>query len=697
MKAIRITTQGFGAIDLSTDLAGADLFEGPNGAGKSTRLQALCWCLAGIVHLQGRTMRKASDIFHALCPGSGPGREMRVRVDFDDGSHAERVASIDRRNKVACPEPPGGERFAGLHLLLSAGELLGLSDAKRRKKLFQLSAAVLLPEQAGALVDAWAAKHLETDLRESAAWKEARGKLGAEPGEGVDGWLELVLHELDEQRRDAAAAETEAQGTVQRLTDELHEAREAAGHVDPVRLEQDRQDARDAVEQLAGDLARAEERERQAAPTVDRLAAVDRRMLELGRRPQVDLGALEAEMAELQAREYEPGPDLDKLRAESDAADERLRLADEAHRALEQEVSALEGQQEGLQGYLDRLSEGGCPFGGDCPAQAGKCEELGKWISGIDEQFDALQGRLDAADAEVDAAQSAALTAGELLQAAEARLDREERQRSADQVRVRELAVAIRAELAARDEESRLTAEQETLTEQHALHEAEEPAEAITRRLGDARGHLAMLEEGQRAMGRLELLEVEVASAAAARDEADARHAELKDLLVALGPKGLQGHILREPRVLAPFTEALQAVLDEARPGCRAAIQWLSPTGSEVCRIGWEDTADRFVAAESLSGGQRGSFDAALIRALARVLRELPFRPVLLDDLEHIDADARAAMLAELLRAQEAGELDNIIGGWCTAALRRVDSYEAHWLGDPRVLVEDETSDGRAA
>ena len=95
--------------------------------------------------------------------------------------------------------------------------------------------------------------------------------------------------------------------------------------------------------------------------------------------------------------------------------------------------------------------------------------------------------------------------------------------------------------------------------------------------------------------------------------KADANVEALKQLIVALGPKGLQGEMIKE--MIQPFSKIVNDLLHAIDPEKELTFRFQDVRGNEIFEMGWK-RGEHFIPFEALSTGERVLFSAALMTAL---------------------------------------------------------------------------------
>src|SRR5581483_10036494 len=556
------------------------LLVGPNGAGKTAVLQAFMVGILGYEPRLGRTPASVAQL--------ASGREMSVELETEGKFVVHRTFKMNQGmvSTSVWVSPYQGERnLADAHrrILEEVGDFavafdlnafLSLSDAKKRTFLFGLS-----PVNLGK----WDKARLKGQLIHTArapvssltlhAWIDKAFSVWSE-GLDLQSNLERMLAYLKKEYSLWSLKQKEGIAAARRMIASrnqevalIHESGATRKKIEEIREEIIRireEIARDEIrrksaEGRAGEMARIRG---QLAQWKDRPASVDsiREQLARWRGEAVDPASLQSEAGRLER-------DASRLLAEIDGAEKKR---SELTLALEAEGRAL-----ARAGQL----RGKCPVidGVDCPV------DFTQPVARRQEQLSLQKGALAGLERQ-QKIKSAEYRAGqEKLARIRATLERqtEEEQKRGAQIAVWEKML---------EEQERGTAEREEerkrLEAALARLEAEEAEdggyadpddlllqkEGLERQLEEAQQLLAD-QEAQRSLWiAYQQNQVEVKKAGASAEA-------LKKLIAALGPKGLQGEVLKE--MIRPFSKIVNDLLHSIDPEKELAFRFQDVRGNE--------------------------------------------------------------------------------------------------------------------
>lgn len=190
--------------------------------------------------------------------------------------------------------------------------------------------------------------------------------------------------------------------------------------------------------------------------------------------------------------------------------------------------------------------------------------------------------------------------------------------------------------------------------------------EGLERQLEEKKGLLAE-QEGHRSLWiAYQQNQVEI-------KKAEANVEALKKILSALGPKGLQGEIMKE--IVRPFSKIVNDLLHSIDPQKELAFRFQDGRGNEIFEMGWKK-GEQFIPFEALSTGERVLFSAAFMTGLI-IFREPRCRMLLVDNLESVDLFHRRRFMEALCRFVDEGHLDHVIA----AGVEGIPPEEAARLG----------------
>lgn len=618
----------------SADLAPVALVTGPNGSGKSTFLLAISAGLWGLAQSPTDPQR----------PYIGPERSGLVELTFDTGT-IRRDLSQGSQAKDAQRATLEAERIAGAHLVRwDLADFATISDTNREKLLRGICGSQ----------SAYSPTLPDSTLREA--------MLRANPRENQDAgvWLERALKWASERFTEYNAAQKTA-------TEGAKSAGQAAEQQAPPGT---LSGAKEELERLRKEVADLKAKRQTAAREAAHVQAVEQRRQTAAER----YSQVEAERDALALQLQQPAPDLRALKAALDAAEAayqdavlRNRAAEKAasqgdapHKVLakiEAAKASLEGQIAALEGQLDTR----CTH-----CQAPDPLGIGAKIAVLRLQ---LQGtELDLEDAQEAAAfaDNAAKRRMEAYQAAsDAQFKASDAHRDAAAIITQR--GHIEARRAALDAElERLAVEiRDAITTAPNIFDSEALLEGLEEQLKAAvtahDAHIRCAERGKMFQEALKK-----------REEAEANFAAVKQLQADL--QALQADVAA--RAWGPLQTAANELLLAMGSPLRAAFRSAADFGATDAR-----RDGGYASFWALSDAERATVGAALALAMVR-LSGAPWKGLVVDGLEKMDADALNGFLCGVVEAQKQGWIDNFVGALVAdAELEDMDGIQQHWMG----------------
>lgn len=221
-----------------------------------------------------------------------------------------------------------------------------------------------------------------------------------------------------------------------------------------------------------------------------------------------------------------------------------------------------------------------------------------------------------------------------------------------------------------------------------ALREEARTAASALSRQGQARALVDKLEDEAKkvatvgaALDRSDLpkLEAERDALLLAADRAKRRAAEQAELQEATELVVFQKQVLRQlEEAERHVVDRVRALLEDPvseRYGRRVEISIQVERQRVTCRLKVDG-----VDARTLSAGERWRLIADMLVVLAS-RSGAAWRPIVLDGIEAVSADARPGLMARLLAAQRAGEVDQVIVAGCPDTWTEIEGVDRIWLG----------------
>ncbi|MDU2064381.1 MAG: hypothetical protein E6713_06015 [Sporomusaceae bacterium] len=685
-KVQAIELRNFKGQSLSQPLTGKDLFIGRNGSGKTSRIQALGLSMLGYVPKNGKT---ASETFKLAT-----GDEIFVGLKTDTFSFGRSFERKEKTNRttgdksVSVTEsitlsPGRGEKndtskksriadeIGDFPVMLDVNEFLGLSDAKRRDFIYSLS-PIKSPVWNKDRVSQYLEKMLTVELKTNnfehyQAMNEMIGKAMDQYPEGysVQDGLQSMLDWAETERKYWESKNKDAKGAVRQFSDLKNQMAET---------ERNLKAAREEMDQLQKDLI---DREKQISTDIEKKKAIDakiKRISELEEllrverlKPITDLVAMDREISELQAKVQEV-PDVEaeasEILKEVNVTRSQMDQVKLENSKIITEIQSLENTLKSITAAIEQTKgiDGICVIHHmiRCPKDfSGVGDQVKAWKeSQVDPKLNTLKGALEASQRQLKTIQENEKILTEkhaaLLKKAQAAISHNNT--------INKSVTAIQkkkqdgmAESAER--KSRMQSYQEEIDRlQKQPHEFIAPIDVLQ---VQTVGMKTRIEELKKDISEKE--KAKQAVALVQQSMIDNRMAEynaiaIKSILEKLGPKGVQGEIVKE--VLEPIRESIAANLKICGFDYEPFFQTQSDTGKEIFQFGWQNEKGHQVNFDALSTGQQTIFLAAMMVTI--IERAQPkTRILVMDDLNHLDRQNFQLFINGVDRLSD--KLDNII------------------------------------
>ena len=655
------------------------LLVGPNGAGKSAVLQAV---MVGILGYEPRLGRTPASVVQLAS-----GREMSVEIETDAKFIFHRTFKMSRgavSTSVWVSPHQGEKNLADAHRRIAEevgdfavsfdlNAFLSLSDAKKRAFLFGLS-----PTRG----NGWDKAHLKSRLIQAVrapvssltlhAWIDKAFALWSE-GHDLQSNFDRMLIYLKKEFSLWALRKKEGVLAARRM---LH-ARNQEPFVPSEATRTTQREMEEVMERIIRireELAKDEARRESAEARGREIETIRTRLAEW-QEASASVEQIQKQLFELRGRSFDRAPLEEESGQIERAAAALLSEIDQEERRLGEQKIDLEMERKGL----DRAESirGICPVveGIDCPID---------FTPVIAEGRERLSER-EMSIIEIEGLQSARWRRYREFQESLGRL--QARARSLEE-EARETALQIGAWEEMLRRSDRPEEDRAGLQERLVQLEAQEAAdggyadpddlmlqkEGLERHLEELKRRLADQEERRSLWIAYQQNQVEV-------KKADANVEALKQLIAALGPKGLQGEMMKER--MAPFSKIVNDLLRAIDPEKELLFRFQDPRGNEIFEMGWK-RGERFIPFEALSTGERVLFSAALMTALI-LFREPRCRLLLVDHLESVDLHHRRRFIEALCTFVNEGHLDHFIA----AGVEGIPPGEAARLGVKVIQMAD--------
>ncbi len=672
-----IIMHGIKGANTEQSLTGRDIITGHNGAGKTTRVQALGISLLGYAPGNGKvpaeTFKLASE------------KTMTVGLKTDEFEFTRTFSKKDKTvSQTISLMPPNGEKTAAakekriaselgnIPVMLDFSEFIGLSDTKRREFIYSLATDgeaqdideikalvrehIKFPETA----DPQQMEIIESDIDECAA--------AYTTAESVQDGLQAMSDYAKEQLTFWKKERDKAVSTAQKMSEYKNSLSETDRNLEANRAKL--AEYQTELQTIAGQLAAAEEKGREAERKIERIAALKAEITALNEEEnQNDPAELRTliEQYKSDIKEIDNGSPIKVKQAElktMHGEQERLTQKQNESREHYYEIKSKKDANIAILEKLQSTSSGVCAI--DCRIKCDKdfSEFVNNLNSEIAEQQTKMEEAIQAGKAIKDKADETAERIAQLESGIE-RLQNEEIEARKENADIQAIIAELTADLAAAEnfETDRAARIATMQAELNALGEAAEtppdaPDEAsgiITRR-DELKGIVddlnAKINEQTKARDALAAMKNSMTDGTEAGYQVDA----WKSIAEAVGVKGLQGKLVKD--TLLPLTEDVQRMLDKM--GIAKTFRFITTDekGKEIFQFGWETEKGNFRNFDALSTGEQMLLLIALMTTIIERLNP-PLKALVIDNSENLDRENLKRVLNGLTIAGES--FDNII------------------------------------
>lgn len=669
------------------ELTGLDLFVGRNGVGKTTRLQALGIAMLGYVPGQGKT---AADTFKLSTNGS-----MTAGLKTDNFYFTRtftRKETNDRKSgipKVTVSEsitvsPGMGEKtetekkarimteIGHFPVMMDFGEFLSLSDAKRRDFIYSLrhddSEDWTRDKVQEYLVERLLTAELqENNIEQYQVMAELIDQVMNEfpVNFGVQDGLRSMIDWVTAQRSYWDGKKKDALGAVRQISEKKNELAETDRNIREHKQELDglHQQLIDIEKQITASQEKKRNNDRRVARVNELKSLIT--ALE-GSPANDDMSDLDRQINQLQSQIEEPPNTndqmsaldikIDHLRNDREVLEDKVRGVKDQISSIKTTISSLEqaltstGELSGRCIIHQMIS---CPknFSGFSSWVTSKKEEAGKAIASLQVQLNELRQQVDDINKRIRDSQ---FEQSSVMQKAQAVIDKN---RSL-QNKINSIEREINDRIAAgqrridllnlyRDELNRLR--NEPTEEIKPTDELESHAATIRTRIDELKKSITDKEKAKQTILLLKQSMVE-------NRRAEYSSVCLKSIAEALGPKGIQGELVKE--MLDPILGDIQGNLKLMGFHHAPFFETESENGKEIFQFGWINEKGHRVNFDALSTGQQTVFLAAMMMVILDRARP-KLKILAMDNLNHLDRHNFQLMINGLSKLK--GKLDNII------------------------------------
>lgn len=695
------------------DLTGMDIFVGRNGDGKTTRLQALGLAILGYVPGNKRT---STDTFKLAT-----GDAMSVGLKTDKFQLTRAFNKVEKRNSrdgsasVTIKEnilvsPGAAERtdteknlriqseIGHFPVMMDFGEFLSLSDTKRRDFIYSLGGIDSSTWTRDRIYDYLAEKLLTAELQANNAEQydymlDIINKAIAEfPADyGVQEGLQAMLSWIDTEKKLWDRKQKDAQGAVRQISDMKNDMAETDRNIATMKLELETlQNRLIGVEKS---ISADEEKKKAAEKRTARMIELQKAVLELETKPgKVDTSVIDRQIREHQLQLAEP-PAID---AELQQFKTRQTEIRQRRKGLADEQQKVANQIATVQATVTALEEA-LKITGDI---SGRCVINPKLIK-CDKDFSGFSEYVDRKKNEAATSVAELMEQEETLKRSIAKLDAEETDitnqqsgllKQVQEVNARNTSINKTINTLS-EQRNNLLAEVTDRENKIKLYREEldrilnEPVEANTfvvsldTQVVDIRNQIGVnkkiIEEKEKAKQTILLMQQSMME----NRKAEYQSSCLKLIAEALGPKGVQGEIVKE--CLEPIRQNIQSNLALMGFAQEPFFQTESDTGKEIFQFGWINEKGHYVNFDALSAGQQTVFLAAMMVTI--IDRAQPkLRLLAMDNLNHLDRRNFQLLIDGLTKVRD--KLDNIILAGAIEFEFAADSWQVWNLSQQAVL-----------
>lgn len=703
-------------------LTGKDIIIGPNGSGKTTRIQALGIAIQGYCPGQGK---QASETAKLSTDG-----DMTVGLSLDEFTFTRRFSRKEKREKDGSVtpsvtesvfvSPSQGEKndtqkkarisaeVGNFTVMLDFTEFLQLSDAKRRDFFYSLSPFS---------IDAWDRSRVEKYIHDrlltmelevndpdqyaimneliGSAMKEYPEKYDVQAGiQSMLDWAKLKQSHWNSEKKNA-------EGAVRKLSDLKNQLNETDRNIlaNKEQLETYRQDLITVEKQISSDeqkikavqdrLTRLEDLKQLIAKEKENLqlvpendSAFDSQIVSLEGKIQINI--FTDDINKLTAERNEITKELSENTEKRNEIVKTMTKVEGEIAAFEATIQSINGMVKDNQGEQIRI----CVLSPNvsCP------KDFSPYLMHVDSKSEIKRNELDGLKSEYADFDSIILKLGENIAA----INEEINGFTKKTVEATKHNEDIRRQIQTLEKQKTDLQIQRTKIQNAIDLYQGEYDRLINEKVDPAAPIDALKARSEGLRSQISQLQLEISDQEKSRNtlanlkssmidskEAAYYHDCSKYLADALGPKGLQGELVKE--ILYPIQESIQHNLAGMGIGYEFYFQMESETGKEIFQFGWINDRGRKVDFDALSTGQQLLLLIAMMVTLLDRANP-PLKVLAVDNIENLDRENFARVINGL--DQMAPKLDNIIlagvidapqavDGWCVTQLQGPDKGEA--------------------
>lgn len=666
-------------------LTGKDIFIGRNGVGKTTRIQSLGLSMLGYVPGNGKTAQETFKWATGMEMTSG-----LVLENFQFARVFEKQEKYDKKTgktNITISEnvvvmPGQGEtnntqkkmrieqEIGSFPVMLDFNNFLELSDAKRRDFIYSLSPIasnawnrerirqhllkLLNPELKENNLDHY--QIMESTIDEVMDKYPVNYEVSAGLQAMID-WVTVQLSAWNSKQKDS-------QGAVRQIADLKNEQEETDRNI--AEQKKELEDLQKQLLTLSAQVAKDKERKKIIEQRLTRIGELKALIMTPAPSTPIDIQAIKNQIAELEDKLLQPMDievELKPLKESEMVARQKYEMLQNEDAQLQQKVVAVNEQIKTLKEAFQKAGQ----LGGRCILH--HAIECTKDFSGAGEYLSTWEKKAVSYLKEYNEKRS---EKQQIIQGVKS--DIEAAQKNQEEV-IRKAQGITQSNALLQSQISGLQkqcVDVETANERHA-NQIGLYREELTRLMNqptEAIGDIVMMEKQIQGLKlRIEDLSTSIKVKEKAQQtilllnqsmlenkKAELKAASLKSISEKLGPKGVQGELVKE--VLEPIKLDIQSNLLLMGFDFEPFFQTESETGKEIFQFGWINEKGHMVNFDAMSAGQQVVFLAAMMMTI--IDRAQPkLRILVMDNLNHLDRQNFQLLIAGLSKITH--KLDNTI------------------------------------
>lgn len=646
-------------------LTGKDIFVGNNGAGKTTRVQSLGLAMLGYVPGQGKTPAETFKL--------ATGDEMVVGLKTDAFQFQRKFRKDEKLNKntgerkVSIKEtlavsPGKGERtetqkkeriaaeIGSFPVALDFNEFLSLSGAKRRDFIYSLS-----PISS----DTWSKERVREFLRDKLLNEELQmnnpeqfsimNELidqvleqfpeGFGIHEGLQSMLDWTSNELSFWTR----KQKDALGAVRQMADMKNKMSETDRNIAEEKKELEEQQTK--LIEVEKKVSADEQRKKNIDRRITRIDELKTLITNIEAEPiETDTAELDKKIAKLQSETPLPldiQQDVTLFNQGIKQAKDDLAEVQKESSNIQEQIMTIRSTIKSLEDSLGKVNE----LGGSCIIN--KMIACPKDFAGFDQYIDKHKEKATAVLNSLKEQQEALWSKSDEYSSIISKNEEDKTAlfNKAQEVQKKREQMTSEISQLEKEREKRLTAS-ERKNQKLSIHREEleklineksEPigdlqlmrmqANGISNRINELKQSVQEKEKSKQAILLMQQNVIQ-------NREAEHKSVSLKSIQESLGPKGIQGELVKE--ILEPIRAQIQENLQLMGFNQKPFFQTESDTGKEIFEFGWINNHGHAVNFDALSTGQQTVFLAAMMMTI--IDRAQPKLKILvMDNLNHLD------------------------------------------------------------